>query len=120
MLQGVLDSARSLIGERYGAMTLLTTSSIVQDNLSSWMSEEEKRRMWDLPDGRELIEYTGGISEPLGIPDLLGYTRLVGFSRCGLPLSVGRTMSLLAMPVQHRGGARATSTLGRLRLRLQH
>ena len=41
VLQGVLDSARSLTGARFGVMTLLDGQGGVQDFLSSGLTEEE-------------------------------------------------------------------------------
>ena len=103
VLQGALDSARSLTGARYGVMTLLDDSGALQDFLSSGMSAEEYGRLWDLPEGSAVFERLGGVTEPLRIPDLLGYVRSLGFSGFRLPLPVGPAMSFLAMPMLHRG-----------------
>ena len=78
VLQGVLDSARSLTAARYGVITVLDDAGGVQDFLSSGMTGEEAGRLWDLPDGMRLFEYLGSISEPLRLPDLLGHIRSVG------------------------------------------
>ena len=102
VLQGVLDSARSLTGARYGVMTLLDDSGDLQDHLSSGMSAEEAGLMWEVPEGMALFEYLGGITEPLRIPDLQGHVRSLGFPGFRLPLPVGPAMSFLAMPVLHR------------------
>lgn len=45
VLQGALDSARTLTGARYGVMTLLNDDGRVQDFLSSGMSGEEAERL---------------------------------------------------------------------------
>ena len=63
VLQGVLDSARSLTDARYGVITLLDDSGRIQDFLSSGMTAEEAGQLWDLPDGMRLFEYLNGISE---------------------------------------------------------
>ena len=103
VLQGVLDSARSLTGARYGVITLLDDSGEVRDFLSSGMTAEEARQLWDLPGGTRLFEYLSGISEPLRLPDLLGHIRSLGLPEFRPPLALGPVVSFLAAPVLHRG-----------------
>ena len=103
VLQGVLDSARSLTGSRYGVMTLLDASGHPEEFLSSGMTAEEAQRIRDTPDGMRIFEYLGSLSEPLRIPDLLGRLRSLGLPRFQPPAEVGPVMSLLASPVMHLG-----------------
>ena len=103
VLQGVLDSARSLTGGRYGVMTLVEDGERIQDFLSSGMTEVEARRIWDTPDGMRIFEYLGGLSEPLRIPDLLGQLKALGLPEFLPPESVENVLSFLAAPVLHRG-----------------
>ena len=103
MLQGVLDSARSLTAARYGVITLLDDSGGVQDFLSSGMTGEEASQLWDLPDGLRLFEYLGSISGPLRLPDLLGHIRSMGLPELRPPVAVGPVVSFLAAPVLHLG-----------------
>ena len=102
VLQGVLDSARSLTDARYGVITLLDDSGRIQDFLSSGMTAEEAGQLWDLPDGMRLFGYLGSISEPLRLPDLLGHIRSLGLPELRPPLPVGPAVSFLAAPVLHR------------------
>ena len=103
VLQGVLDSARSLTGARYGVITLLDDAGRLQDFLSSGMTGEEARQLWDLPCGVQLFEYFGRISEPLRLPDLLDHVRSLGLPDFHPPLPVGPVVSFLSAPVLHRG-----------------
>ncbi len=103
VLQGVLDSARSLTGARYGVMTLLDDGERIQDFLSSGMTEEEARRIWDTPDGMRIFEYLGSLSEPLRTPDMLGHLKAMGLPTFLPPESVQTVLSFLAAPVHHRG-----------------
>ena len=112
VLQGVLDSARSLTASRYGVITLLDDAGQLQEFLSSGMSPETAGRLWDLPDGMRLFEYLGSISEPLRLPDLLGHIRSMGLPEFRPPLPVGPVVSFLAAPVLHLGSVWATSTCG--------
>ena len=103
VLQGALDSARSLTGARYGVMTLLDDAERIQDFLSSGMTAEEARRIWDTPDGMEIFEYLGRLQGPLRIPDLLGHLRAMGLPGLLPPDSVEHGLSFLTAPVLHRG-----------------
>ena len=103
VLQGALDSARSLTGARYGVITLLDDGERIQDFLSSGMTAEEARQIWDTPDGLRIFEYLGSLSEPLRIPDLLGHLGSMELPGFRPPAAVGGVLSFLAAPVLHRG-----------------
>ena len=103
VLQGVLDSARTLTGARYGVITLLDDSGRIQDFLSSGMTAEEARQLWDLPDGMRFFEYLSRTQEPLRLPDLLGHIRSLGLPEFLPPVAVSPAVSFLAAPVLHRG-----------------
>ena len=87
VLQDILDSARSLTGASYGVLTLVDEEGQLQDFLSSGMTAEESRQLWDLP-GEQLFAYLTSLQEPLRLPDLLGHVRELGFPefRPALPL----------------------------------
>lgn len=51
----MLDSARSLTGTRYGMMTLLDDTGLVQDFLSSGLTVEESGRLWLMPEGLRIF-----------------------------------------------------------------
>ena len=103
VLQGVLDSARSLTEARYGVITLLDDSGFPRDFLSSGMTAEEYQQLWTLPEGMRFYEYLGSIPAPLRVPDLLGHLRSMGLPEFRPPLPVGSAVSFLAAPVFHRG-----------------
>ena len=103
VLQGVLDSARSLTGARYGVITLLDASGHPIEFLSSGMTAAEAQRIWDTPDGIRIFEYLGSLPETLRIPDLLGLLRSLGLPGIQPPAEVGPVLSFLAAPVLHRG-----------------
>ena len=102
VLQGVLDSARSLTGARYGVMTLLDDAGSVQDFLSSGLTAEESGQLWLMPEGLRIFQALTNISEPVRIPDLAAHMRSLGFSDFTIPLPVG-VFSFLASPMFHRG-----------------
>ena len=78
VLQGVLDSARSLTEARSSVITLLDDSGRIADFLSSGMTAEEAGLLWEMPDGMRLFEYLGSAREPLRLRDLLGHDRAGG------------------------------------------
>ena len=103
VMQGVLDSACSLTGARYGVMTLLDEGGQVQDFLSSGMTDEESEQVWLIPERWELFEYLSRLSEPLRIPDLLDQAQSLGLAEFRPPLHVGKKVPFLASPMFHRG-----------------
>ena len=103
VLQGVLDSARSLTEARYGVLTLLDDRGQIQDFLSSGMTPEEALRIWNTPDGIRIFDYLDSLSVPLRVPDLLGRLRSMGLPEIQPPESVDNVLSFLAAPILHRG-----------------
>ena len=102
VLQGVLDSARSLTGARYGVMTLLDDAGQVRDFLSSGLTEEEYQQLVLMPEGLRIFQVLTGISEPVRVPDMAEYVRAQGFDGFSIPLPVG-VLAALAAPMFHRG-----------------
>ena len=103
VLQGALDSARSLTGARHGVMTLLSDGGLVQDFLSSGLSGEESERLWLTPEALRIFQALTNISEPLRLPDLEEHVRGLGFAGFTTPMAVGPVYPFLAAPMFHRG-----------------
>ena len=102
VLQGVLDSARSLTGARYGVMTLHDDGGHVQDFRSAGMTSQEAGQLWDMPEHGRLYQYLGSITQPLRLPDLLSHIRSEGLPEFPPPVEAGPGISFLASPVLHR------------------
>ena len=103
MLQGVLDSARSLTGARYGVITLLDDAGRIQDFLYSGLTPEESRQFAEFPNGMLFFEELSGISEPLRLRDFHGYARELGLPEFRPPMAVSSPLPFLAAPLRHRG-----------------
>ena len=103
VLQGVLDSARSLTGARYGVITLLDDAGRIQDFLYSGLSPEESRQFAEFPDGMLFFERLSSIGEPLRLPDFHGYVRELGLPEFRPPMAVSAPLPFLAAPLRHRG-----------------
>lgn len=102
VLQGVLDSARSLTDARYGVMTLHDDDGHVQNFLASGMSPEQTLQLWDIPAAPQIYESLGNMVGPVRHPDLLELLREAGLSELSFPLQLGPSISFLASPVLHR------------------
>ena len=100
VLQGVLDSARSLTDARYGVMTTLDESGRLEDLMASGMTEDEFRALREIPGGPGIFEYFSNLPEPLRVRDFAGHTRSLGLSEFPSPMPVS---SCLAAPIRHRG-----------------
>ena len=103
VLQGVLDSARSLTGASYGAFVLMDDSGEIEDFLSSGLTEEQSQMMWSLTDGIRFFELLSRTEGPLRLPDLLGHVRSQGLPDLQPPVEVGPSLPLLAAPVLYMG-----------------
>ena len=103
VLQGVLDSACSLTGARYGVITLLSESGRIQDFLYSGLTPEESRRFAEFPNGMLFFEYLSSISEPLRLRDFHSYVRELGLPEFHPPMAVSSPLPFLAAPIRHLG-----------------
>ena len=103
VLQGVLDSARSLTGARYGVIALHGDDGVAGDFLSSGMTREESDSLWTIQGWASHFEYLSGIAAPLRVPDLLGHIESLGLPELRPPVEVSETVSFLASPVLHLG-----------------
>ena len=103
VLQGVLDSACSLTGARYGVLTLLDKAGNYEDFLAFGMSPTETEWLWNLPDGMEFFEYFSRIPAPIRLRDMLGHMRDRGLPEFRPPLEVSSPLAFLAAPISHRG-----------------
>ena len=100
VLQGALDSARSLTGAGHGVMTLLGDDGALEDFLSSGLSVDESEQLWLMPDGLRIFQALTGISEPLRLTDLVEHLGGLGLTA---PTPVGPVYSFMAAPMFHRG-----------------
>ena len=103
VLQGVLDSARSLTGARYGAITLVDDSLGLQDVFFSGVTEQEARRFRDMPGGEQLLRYFSELPGALRVADLNAHLRDMGLPELGPPTDAGAAMSFLLAPITNRG-----------------
>ena len=100
VLQGVLDSARTLTGARYGVITTLDDGGRMEDLRVSGLTAEDARRIWEIPDGQRFFEYLCAITGPVRVADLGSHARAMGLSELHTPMPIG---AFLGVPIRHRG-----------------
>ena len=103
VLQGVLDSACSLTGARYGVITLLDESGQIQDFVTSGLTAQERQRFVELPEGLKLFEHLSRITEPLRLRDFHSHTRALGLPEFRPPMAVSPVLTFLAAPIRRLG-----------------
>ncbi len=103
VLQGVLDSARSLTGARYGVVAVQGDGGAAEDFLSSGMTAEETERLGTIPGWPSHFGYLSAISDTLRIPDLLGHIKSLGLPELVPPVAVSERVAFMMTPVLHSG-----------------
>ena len=99
VLREVVESARALTGARFGAITTIDETGVLQDFVSSGLTEEDHRRMVDWPEGPQLFEHVRDLPGPLRLADMSEYVRKIGFSADQLP----NVRSFLGTPMRLGG-----------------
>ena len=100
VLQGVLDSARTLTDARYAAITTLDEAGRMEELRASGLTGQDTRRLWEIPEGQQFFEYLSAIAEPLRVSDLAGHARELGFNELRTPVHIS---AFLAVPIRYRG-----------------
>ena len=103
VLQGVLDSARSLTGALHGVMVFLSDSLEVQNFLTSGLTPEQAAQLWNMADGKRFFERIGGFSKPVRLGDFQGYIRELDLPEFDSPVEVSSPMPFLCAPINHQG-----------------
>ena len=99
VLQQVLDSARTLTNASYGVLTYSDSPGEVQDFISSGLTDDEDRTLWEVADGLKFFEYLNTLQVPLRIHDLATYAASLGLEDFCLPVPAH---SFLSAPIAYR------------------
>ena len=100
ILQGVMDSARTLTDARYAGITTLDEDGRMEDLRASGLTAAQVRDLWEVPEGQQFFEYLCAIDGPLRVSDLPSHTGALGLTEFRLPVNVS---AFLAVPIRHRG-----------------
>lgn len=98
VLQRVVDSARQLVGARYGAISWLDDQGHFSDLVVSGLTPEQVEKIGQLPQGHGLLGLVISEGETLRLTDLTSHCRSVGFPDQHPPMR-----SLLAVPISVPG-----------------
>ena len=100
VLQEVVDSARTLTGARYGALTAFGDGGELPYFIVSGMTREEHQGLWDMPQGQQLFQFLSGLETPLRVADVGAHIQALGLPEFLPSVPVA---SLLVVPVRHTG-----------------
>ena len=98
VLREVVESARSLTGARFGAITTIDEAGAPQDFVTSGITEAEHRAMVEWSDGPRLFEHFRDLPGPIRIADVSAYVQELGFPTDRLPWG-----TFQGTPMRHRG-----------------
>ncbi len=99
VLQGVLDSARSLTNARYGVITTLDESGGLVEFLTSGLTAAEGKSLWTIPQALRVFEYLSRLPQTLRVQDFSDHMRSMGFTDFHLPVQVH---SFICTPMHNR------------------
>ena len=100
VLREVVDSARVLVGARYGAMTVRREVGRMSDLLVSGLSSIERQGLLEMPDAPALFEYLSTLDAPLRLADVEAHLQALGMPAFQPPVPAA---SLLVAPIRDRG-----------------
>ena len=98
VLREVVDSARALTGGANAAITTVDRVEQLRDFISSGLTPEERRQLWNLPEGERLWGYLLQSSRPLRVDDLASHLDGLGIATAPI-----LRRSFLGAPIRHRG-----------------
>ncbi len=98
VLNKVVERARTLVGARYGALSVVNDDGSIQTFLTSGVTTEERARIGPPPVGHGLLGVVLNEGERLRLPDIGSDRRSYGF-----PANHPVMHSLLAVPVTCKG-----------------
>ncbi len=94
VLQRVVDSARSLTGARYGAISTLDGAGALEDLLISGLAPDEERQLMAFPEGNELFRYLSTLPGPLRTADFVAHAMSAGFAGFDPPIGTFLTTQI--------------------------
>ena len=103
VLQGVLDSARSLTDAKYGLLSVTEDGRRIQNCVPSGLTRKQTRRLWRVPDNESLFDYFAFIDEPLRLPDMQSHLRRLGLPDFHPAMPVSPKLTFLVAPIRHLG-----------------
>ena len=100
VLKEVVDAACELTDARYGALGVFDASGRIREFTTHGVTENERARIGDLPEGRGLLGWLQEHQEPLRVAEIGAHARSVGFPPNHPPMK-----TFLGVPIRHEGEA---------------
>lgn len=98
VLQRIVDLARDVAGARYAALGIVGRDGRIEEFLTSGMSDEQRRAIGGLPEGKGILGLLIEDARPLRLERLQDHPRSVGFPPNHPPMR-----SFLGVPIAIRG-----------------
>ncbi len=96
VLQSVVDAACDLTKARYGILAVFDTSGKITQFFSHGITNDERERIGDPPQGAGVLSLLPGLDQPLRLADLTQHANSVGF-----PVNHPPMKSFLGIPLRH-------------------
>ena len=96
VLSEIAENARALTGARGAVITAFDHAGQI-DYVTSGLTPDQERELFEWPDGLRLFEHLRNLPSPLRLPDLPAYVRSLGFST-----EVISVDTFLATSIRHR------------------
>ncbi len=102
VLQGVLDSARSLTDAKYGLLSVLEDGRRIQNCIPSGLTRRQVRQLRQVPENEALFEHFAFVEGPLRLGDMHSHARRLGLPDFHPPMPVRPKLTCLVAPIRHR------------------
>ncbi|MCY4620160.1 MAG: response regulator [Chloroflexi bacterium] len=112
VLQGVLESARSLTGANFSIIVMFDDQLQIEDWLITGLTPEQTRGLLGLPDGIRFFEQTSEIEHPVRQGDFQSYVKSLGLPEFDLPMPVSDPLPFMFASMRYRGRPIGTIYLG--------
>lgn len=112
VLQGVLESARSLTGAQFSIIVMFNDQQQIEDWLISGLTSEQTSGLLGLPDGIRFFEQTIEIERPVRQGDFQAYVSSLGLAEFDLPMPVSDPLPFMFASLRYRGRPIGTIYLG--------
>ena len=103
VLRGVMGSAQSLTGARYGMLLLYDDRGRVVDYIAFGVSREQAEEFLVMPDGMKFQKHLGSFSEPIRIRDFHSHLEERGLPEFNPPFPTNPVMPFLVAPIRSQG-----------------
>ncbi len=102
VLQGVVDSARSLTDAKYGLLSVTEDGRRIHNCIPSGLTRKQTRQLWRAPENEALFDYFAFVDKPLRLRDMHSHARRLGLPEFHPAMPVSPQLTCLVAPICHR------------------